>query len=464
MTLPARYSAADAGTSEATWLLDERWDEVPVIDPASALDGCDRLLVLAAHPDDESLGAGGLVAAAARSGLPVRVVVATAGEGSHPGATAWGADDLRRTRTAEAREAVARLRGEHAGAVDLELLDLPDGGLAGREDEITAAISSWVTPSTLVLAPWVGDGHPDHEAVGRVAADLAAAVARVWWYPIWLWHWGTGEDLPWERLRVVPLDAQLLAAKRAGIDAHGSQVGPLGPAAGDATLLARHVRTRFERVVETYVVDDEDRDEGSRSRQVERAATFDALLAEGDPWGVATWYERRKRSLLLAALQQQRYGRVLDVGCSTGELTRELVGRADDVVAVDVSGAALARARELVPDAHVRFVLGDVPQILRDDTVTAAPFDLVVVSEVGYFLHGDELVSLLRRCRRLLAEDGELVLCHWRHPTRDVPLDGTLVQSQAEAMLDLPRRVHVEESDVILDVYGGVPPSPRAAR
>ena len=59
------------------------------------------------------------------------------------------------------------------------------------------------------------------------------------------------------------------------------------------------------------------------------------------------------------------------------------------------------------------------------------PFDLVLLSEVGYFLTPLELVATLRRCEAVAGPGGELVLCHWQHPTEHVPLDGVLVHEQA---------------------------------
>ena len=84
---------------------------------------------------------------------------------------------------------------------------------------------------------------------------------------------------------------------------------------------------------------------------------------------------------------------------------------------------------------------GELPGVL--DEVGGSLFDLVVISEVGYFLRGDEWLTTLRGVRRLLAEGGELVLVHWRHPTHEIPRDGRLATEQAIAMLDLPLRVRL---------------------
>ena len=108
----------------------------------------------------------------------------------------------------------------------------------------------------------------------------------------------------------------------------------------------------------------------------------------------------------------------------------------DAVVAVDVSAPALevARRRDL---PGVTWVEGHAPGVLGDPVVTGgAPYDVVVLSEVGYFLTGSEWLATLRGLSRLLAADGEVVLCHWQHPVRDLPLDGPAVHAQAAVVVE----------------------------
>src|SRR5580658_8155643 len=110
-----------------------------------------------------------------------------------------------------------------------------------------------------------------------------------------------------------------------------------------------------------------------------------------DPWGFRTrWYEARKRRLTMAALPAQRYGSVFEPGCSIGLLTADLAERSDRVVAMDISARALQQARSGLP-ASVELRRGAVPS-----DWPAGKFDLIVLSEVGYYLDVDDC--------RLLAE------------------------------------------------------------
>lgn len=445
----ARFHHADPGTPEPVWLADPSWWRAPLVDVGALRGRYDELLVLAAHPDDETLAVGGSVAAAHRSGLPVRVVVATAGEASHPGARAWTPSLLAPVRAAEVEAAVAVL----APGAPVEHLGLPDGGLAGVEDALADLVAERSRPGTLVLAPWTADGHPDHDALGRAAAAGAARTgAAVAHYPLWLWHWDGPSDLDRDRLHVVEPGLPDLGAKAAAVACYPSQTAPLGPGPGEAAVVTAPVLRRARRLVEALMAEPGVLPVRPARADADVAPAFDAMFGAGDdPWGfTGSFYERRKRALTTAVLGRERYGTVVEIGCATGILTRELAERADLVVAVDPSAAALEVAARDAP-AHVRWELGRAP-----GAVPAGPADLVVLSEVGYFLTPVELLETCARVRAALAPGGEVVLVHWRHPTEGVPLDGPAVHAQAAAALaDLGHRVRHADADVLVDVWGG---------
>jgi SAM-dependent methyltransferase len=184
---------------------------------------------------------------------------------------------------------------------------------------------------------------------------------------------------------------------------------------------------------------------------------FDRMYADSDdPWGFETrWYERRKHALTLAVLPQPRFGTALEVGCSIGVLTAGLAGRCDRLIAIDPSATALVAAERRAPG--VEFRQGAVPA-----DWPAGTYDLVVLSEVGYYLDTDDLSALLDYTAADLAPDGFVVACHWRHPVEDYPQTGDAVH---EAMADRwPRQSRVEEADFLLDVYHPTGPYTVATR
>lgn len=434
--------------SEPRWLLSSRWDDVTDV-TLDAL-GAGRVVVLAAHPDDETLGLGGLMHDLVAAGRAVLVVVASDGEGSHPDSrvsSTW----LARTRREECRAGLRRL-----GVEDVVFLGVPDGRVGVPGQGLDELLGAHLDGGTTVLAPWTGDGHPDHERLGDAAVTAAGRVgARVWFYPIWLWHWADETGLSWDRFVTFSPSADALEAKEAAIGCHRSQVEPLGQDDGDAPVLTDTGLAPSRRVVETLISSGPLASVASAARPAD-GHVFDAMFAAADdPWGFETsFYEARKRALTLAALGRRRYDAVLDIGCSTGVLTAELAGRADHVTAVDASAAALRRAGTRLRDHdHVELVHGST-----DSDLPRPTYGLVVLSEVGYFLTGAELLAMLRWARGVLAPDGEILLCHWRRPTTGVPLDGQLVHRQARAVMDLPLVAAYADDDLLLDVWTAAGP------
>ena len=240
-----------AGTDESGWAA---WGE-PAGWPVVDLGALARrpVLVVAAHPDDEVLGVGGLLAGLADLGADVRLLWATDGEASHPGSTADLAARLAGVRRAEAEAAMAALG---LGSAAREHLGLPDGGLPAREDRLAAALADRVGPDDVLLAPWAGDGHPDHEACGRAARRAAStAGASLLEYPVWAWHWAEPADprIPWSRARRADLGAEAVARKAGAIECFRSQVGPIGPAPEDAAVLPERVLAHFRRHYEVVL-------------------------------------------------------------------------------------------------------------------------------------------------------------------------------------------------------------------
>lgn len=189
-----------------------------------------------------------------------------------------------------------------------------------------------------------------------------------------------------------------------------------------------------------------------------RLGYFDGLYgSDPDPYGLRTrWYEERKRAVVVASLPHPRYGRAYEPGCGAGELTIDLATRCDDVLASDFSDKALASARARACGlANVRFEQHVLP---ADWPREEPPFDLIVVSELGYFLDAEPMATLAACCARALSDDGVLVACNWRFDFAERALETEAVH-EAFAAIGLARIVRHEEADFLLDIWSRDPRS-----
>jgi len=188
---------------------------------------------------------------------------------------------------------------------------------------------------------------------------------------------------------------------------------------------------------------------------------FDALYAGNpDPWGFQTRpYEASKYALTLATIPQRRPRHALELGCSIGVLSQRLGRRCERVLAVDVADAALAQARERCRDQpHVRFRRMQVPRQMPDGI-----FDLILLSEMGYYLSRADLRALRQALLARLLPGGSLLLVHWRPEVADYPLTGDEVHElflESDSRLR-HRRAHRDEF-FRLDLWERTPASSTA--
>jgi trans-aconitate methyltransferase len=148
---------------------------------------------------------------------------------------------------------------------------------------------------------------------------------------------------------------------------------------------------------------------------------FDAIYtSDPDPWRFATSpYERSKYAATIAALPQPRYVHAFEVGCSIGVLTAELAPRCDALLAVDAAAAPLNVAkRRCAQYAHVRFEQMFVPNQWPEQA-----FDLVLLSEVVYYLSAEDVRRLAAKVVAATTPEADIVLVHWTRET-DYPLSG----------------------------------------
>jgi predicted TPR repeat methyltransferase len=179
---------------------------------------------------------------------------------------------------------------------------------------------------------------------------------------------------------------------------------------------------------------------------------FDALYAaDDDPWQVrSSWYERRKRSVLMASLPREQYGSAWEPGCGTGVTTLALASRVGSLVSSDLSRVAIAAARQRCASLpQVSCVVSGLPDVPFDGVV-----DLVVAAEFLYYLR--DLDAALATVWSRLAPGGQLVVMHWAHHPHDAfrsgPATHATLQSFAARRGAVRLVAHVDE-DFLLDVY-----------
>lgn len=204
------------------------WRELPEL-TLRGVCGAGDPLVLVPHPDDESLGCGGLIARAMASGRAPLVVVLTDGAGSHPGSATHPAARLRTLREAETLDAVRQLGLPPERVAFLREPDTRAPRDGPALDAVAARLCALIARHrcTALLASWEHDPHCDHLAAHR-AARLVAARAGVphWSYPVWGWTLADDHALPDAPVAGGRLDVGAHHdAKRRAVAAHRSQHG-----------------------------------------------------------------------------------------------------------------------------------------------------------------------------------------------------------------------------------------------
>ena len=207
------------------------------------------LVIVAPHPDDESLGCGGLIAEARAAKIEVRLVVVSDGVGSHPNSRRYLPERLRALREEETYEAAAEL-GLDATAI--RFLRLPDRNVPTKGAAAEAAIAAIVTATRdctagALCVTWRHDPHCDHKASATLveAARAKLGGTRIFAYPVWGWALPADTEVgePPAGLRVDV--SRHIAAKVAAIAAHRSQTTSLIGDDPDGFRLAPEMIARF---------------------------------------------------------------------------------------------------------------------------------------------------------------------------------------------------------------------------
>jgi SAM-dependent methyltransferase len=178
---------------------------------------------------------------------------------------------------------------------------------------------------------------------------------------------------------------------------------------------------------------------------------FDELFASsGDPWGYEhRWYEARKRALTLACLPKSRYARGYEPGCANGALSADLATRCERLLISDGAAEAVALAERRVAGlTHVSAF-----QALTPDEWPDGAFDLIVISEVAYYLDAAALSTLVTKAIQSLVPGGDIVACHWRHAIEDGHGYGDAVHEALARALPIPRIWSLVDPDFRLEVW-----------
>ena len=230
------FNPALQGVPETTW--------ASVLDTARTLMLPEAdILVVSPHPDDETLGAGGLMSTATRQAHRVTVLSVTDGEAAF--------DDWRWLRRVRDREVSHALRVLSPRPIERKRLRMPDGSVARHQVSLYDAVNRLATDTTLLVAPYENDGHPDHEATGGVCVDVARRRGlTLWRYPIWAWHHGDPAYLATQTWGRFWLDPDTQRTKSIAVDCFSSQLRP----EERLPIVPPHVLSYFTRPHEAFLL------------------------------------------------------------------------------------------------------------------------------------------------------------------------------------------------------------------
>lgn len=244
----SRHIDIDAGTPEHVWQACKRLGALPAVEIGTLVPARSRAVILAPHPDDETLGCGGLISRLVALGRHVSVVAISDGEGSHPPASKLHA----RLPELRARESLSALHHLGLDEAVIQRVRIPDGAVAAHLPELKEWLRAYLQPTDILFAPWKLDGHPDHEAVGQAASEMEHELGcKLIELPIWTWHWARPDDprLPWGRARILALTPAAEQSKRLAMQCYRSQIAEDD---GRTPVLPANVLAHFVRPYEVF--------------------------------------------------------------------------------------------------------------------------------------------------------------------------------------------------------------------
>jgi LmbE family N-acetylglucosaminyl deacetylase/phospholipid N-methyltransferase len=383
-------------------------------------------LVLSPHPDDESLGCGGMIALLREKGIPVHVAFITDGGASHPNSLQFPPHKLAALRKQEAT-AACKVLGVDDDA--LYFFEQPDGNLSESlaeksvilVEKLAKIIEKWKFKSLFI--PYKKDAHDDHRATWKLA-QLAMQQSNhkltCIEYPIWLWKNGKKADYPdlseynFFRLNISGVNER----KKSAIAAHRSQVTRFIDDDPEGFCLTPELLEPFLGNEEYFFFPKKDAAHSLTKNY------FDKLYQQQtDPWNFEqSAYENEKYQETLKVLDAH-YNSALEIGCSVGVLTNQLAARCAKLLAVDISEKPLKIAEKRCENQQqVTFKALDISKEFPKNGHDA--YDLILISEMGYYLTEDKLLELYQNCQKNLNNQGQILLVHWTGFVEEYPLSG----------------------------------------
>ena len=205
---------------------------------------------------------------------------------------------------------------------------------------------------------------------------------------------------------------------------------------------------------------------------------FDELYNDNtDPWQYQTrWYEERKRNTCLALLPQPHYERAIELGCGNGVLSELLAHRCQDLISIDGNHQAVKLAKErLAALPHARVIQGIIPDKLfslkelleqrkplsENTSINQPPFDLIVISEILYYLSSSDIDVVINWALHNLALNGTLLCCHWRYAIDGFAMTGESVHQRLHQVFtnnnknqhSFNHQSQMIDSDFLLDIW-----------
>lgn len=241
------------GTTYQEWRDWSGLDTLKQLDLNACFPEGSRVLIVAPHPDDEILGCAGLLQQLAQLKRNIVLVAVTNGTQSHPDSSLYSPHQLNTIRPAESQKALEVLGINHN--VQRIALNLMDGELTTQQDRLHQALTELIHPNDILVCTFDKDGHPDHEATGRIVQQLANASELICYQVlIWAWHWASPEDsrIPWTKALKLELTPQQLKYKNNAILCFKSQL-EIDQSTGQLPILSEHTIRRILLPCEVYI-------------------------------------------------------------------------------------------------------------------------------------------------------------------------------------------------------------------